>query len=1789
DPGDVLEKSSGGMVDSSEKHDDTTPSEPLASGGGASVRHSGEVTVRVTVSELATELSGESASWWDSREPPPERSVGVFIERQGDETEMPNGVQHGAEEEDEVEGSGVDEREARDGQSQTPARRRARRSSEGDKPAGSPHLAAEMDRVEESVLARANYDGDPASSVPRVSPVPIINGEFKAGTTSNKAAAAEEEMNTGGASHGAVGEGRSGERHDIEGEKACGSSQPARVAPPNTPTPPQTVPQTTPAEDPWRDEPQTTEPSAEGGGRKDELLQHRSSVTVGGSAPVEPGGARGEAPGASDNSPSSLLMHRDSWVSMGTRPRRGHNNALRKQPPPCVEGHTDVPPTTKVSTGPIGVATQATAKEVGAGSDIIANKKGANSCRLVSSKVKVEFVWPRPGSVSAPKRLRPPGESKRGTPPTPFRRAPGIVRRSPLIDALHPEVARQREFQGKRRQARRRDAPVPASEKIVHHADVETGTTASAIAAAGPSASTTGAERRAAGARASPIGAPDAAARPATGNAKSTKKPRDGATAAVIASNSTDTTGASRSRRRRPRSPWAETAREPAAPLPVSSFRTPPSPEGETSRLTLVPAASGAALSEEASISRNVDSATDDDSRAGRLTAKQSDRVEEWLARAERSLGPKVWTCLGSGRAFRRTCRRIFRSIIVRGGSTGHAGDRRGGTENRERPPGGSVNPAPGAPGRSRRAAREGRKEAPHKQARKGRAIDRDREKENDGGREGGGARVDGRAWDEDLSERTALVTEAVIWTIATERERSAACAAIVEARNDKENGSDARERWDEEGKGKDRQPTAWGEGGGSPGRQTTDMVRDTSAATSAATTELRISLSTARRFIKRSRLADGVHVIDADVDLAFKRWEEVERLAGLDQQCSPTAVAACGEEDTSGRVVSREVGSGLADAVAVPISQKVCEAVGCSDPARYGDVGLKAKARLCRKHRHNGMMDVGSRRCERPDCGRLAVGAHATAKAISLCTLHARSDRVDVEGMAFVLLMLSKARHTRRRGKAAKTTRATVAGENQASSARNKELAAAANLAALNASAVRNVLLAMTEQPLEPCSPTVGREPLPAAVRQGSEAYGPCTNTGGPVTPDELLNRRIATPTDSVSKRASPRSSAVASALDARRRSQHQRHGSRGATSNSSGASGSVERREEKCVVEPVYRGRKQSHAPMGEVGTGGGGDPCGRKRSREGRRSSGHHATGPSDGVVAGDGYQDETELPLNYRAARRADLGSADLPGGSRIDHRSGDEDQHRVEGVQQSRGSAGNGAMPGELAQTLDAEVDFWGRGGGGRRSGVHEVLEKNAQSLHAMFSKFARQSTGRERGTMTMMTLCDVIRFCDSFELRPGLVSTREILDAYKTIAFPGVLGLSDEDIGYSNIGGVSTASDTKKPRKGGKDRRLSASCRGSASPEDATRQRKPSSASTFGNTDQAGIPASGDSKGAKERVAAEDTDTLDAELESGSAPTEEGKLRALTLQDLATARPDATSREEEHVAARRGSDKAANAAREGRGGTGAGSRRSTLYGERSNRGAGSRRGTTQQDDDECSLYFRSDSGAEGYRMLSPSRRTSTSNSSGGGGGGSGRGKRTVYLGRTQAFPLRRAESNLAVDARGFGLSGVHPERAIAAGDGSRQQARVQKPPTSSLDGFTERTSDMKEVGENIFSGTAGGADGEPSAQEASGLSEAQFFQWIKFVAVECKALATKKALGNSLTRPRAKSERGTCGGKADANEMENGSRREGVASAVVLLQWMEVSRGMRAGKGEGIPPFQLSSCVANTMPLPSGE
>lgn len=95
--------------------------------------------------------------------------------------------------------------------------------------------------------------------------------------------------------------------------------------------------------------------------------------------------------------------------------------------------------------------------------------------------------------------------------------------------------------------------------------------------------------------------------------------------------------------------------------------------------------------------------------------------------------------------------------------------------------------------------------------------------------------------------------------------------------------------------------------------------------------------------------------------------------------------------------------------------------------------------------------------------------------------------------------------------------------------------------------------------------------------------------------------------------------------------------------------------------------------------------------------------------------------------------------------------------------------------------------------------------------------------------------------------------------------------------------------------------------------------------------------------------------------------------------------------------------------------------------------------------------------------------------------------------------------------------------------------------------------------------------------------------------MECKALTTKKTFGHSSTRSPLK--RGGSPGRSfprkaepghvvrgGRNKMESGgggvaSARRNAARAVVLLQWMEVSRGMRNKKSGDIPPFRLSSYV----------
>ena len=108
---------------------------------------------------------------------------------------------------------------------------------------------------------------------------------------------------------------------------------------------------------------------------------------------------------------------------------------------------------------------------------------------------------------------------------------------------------------------------------------------------------------------------------------------------------------------------------------------------------------------------------------------------------------------------------------------------------------------------------------------------------------------------------------------------------------------------------------------------------------------------------------------------------------------------------------------------------------------------------------------------------------------------------------------------------------------------------------------------------------------------------------------------------------------------------------------------------------------------------------------------------------------------------------------------------------------------------------------------------------------------------------------------------------------------------------------------------------------------------------------------------------------------------------------------------------------------------------------------------------------------------------------------------------------------------------------------------------------------------------------------APGLTEPQFFDWLSAVAMECKALTTKKTFGHSPQRSRSKGGRDGPhlrgkieSGRLAPSKSDAASARRNAAKTVVLLQWMEVSRGMRKAKREGIPPFRLSACLTSGRP-----
>lgn len=108
---------------------------------------------------------------------------------------------------------------------------------------------------------------------------------------------------------------------------------------------------------------------------------------------------------------------------------------------------------------------------------------------------------------------------------------------------------------------------------------------------------------------------------------------------------------------------------------------------------------------------------------------------------------------------------------------------------------------------------------------------------------------------------------------------------------------------------------------------------------------------------------------------------------------------------------------------------------------------------------------------------------------------------------------------------------------------------------------------------------------------------------------------------------------------------------------------------------------------------------------------------------------------------------------------------------------------------------------------------------------------------------------------------------------------------------------------------------------------------------------------------------------------------------------------------------------------------------------------------------------------------------------------------------------------------------------------------------------------------------------------APGLSLKQFLEWMSEVIVKCPAPV--KTFGHGFTslpneQRFGRGRKGRSGPLLASTAKAKGlssTSRQNAAKAVVMLQWMELSRGMRNG---GIPPFDLSSCLAEVTPASLG-
>lgn len=322
-------------------------------------------------------------------------------------------------------------------------------------------------------------------------------------------------------------------------------------------------------------------------------------------------------------------------------------------------------------------------------------------------------------------------------------------------------------------------------------------------------------------------------------------------------------------------------------------------PYREREKITTAPPHSSSFVNSDCTTSSSSSSSSTDGERGFQgltLTDQQIGRVESWMAQARGLLGPKAWECLGSSGTFHRARNRVRMALRLESPCNDEANDLDGW---RGMVSAGVATTMVEGYRRKMKSFGACRKRSPQ---------------------------VDAATEKDYMATNLVLAAEAVIWIFAAERERSNICDAVTRERS--------------------RLTIS------RCGRIVTsnEVLSGGTLESLPVSTELGISLYKARKFVKATKLIDGFYVLEADIDLGFKRWERDAR----ERETNASVAIGLGAANSSSAGIRGR---------SPPKRTRLCEVVGCSEVARYGDIQPTSTARVCRAHKHDGMVDIGSQR----------------------------------------------------------------------------------------------------------------------------------------------------------------------------------------------------------------------------------------------------------------------------------------------------------------------------------------------------------------------------------------------------------------------------------------------------------------------------------------------------------------------------------------------------------------------------------------------------------------------------------------------------------------------------------------------------------------------------------------------------------------------------------------------------------------------------------------------------------